>query len=118
MLSHDRRCQLEAACRTPLDVALGESSGIGESAVVEVIEGVRIVRLHRELVFGQIKSPDTIYFSPAAKVLGILEGKVEAKALALRGDVQFVVVVLAQQLGRIERCTERNTHIADGQANR
>ena len=91
-----RDCQEETASRAPLDVALGERSRIGETTVVEGVEGVHVQRLLREQACRQIDTPQTLSLLPSREVVGILVDDVEAETTAIGIDIQLVVVVFAQ----------------------
>ena len=97
-----RRGQQEAARRLPLDITLREGGGVGETAVVEDIEGIHVERLHLQHVSRKLDALHAVVVVPAREVFGILIDDVKAETLAVGVEVQFVVAILAHQLGGIK----------------
>ena len=102
----------------PLDVTLCEGRGIGEAAAVEDVEGIQVQRPHRQQAVWQLNALHALVVVPAREVLGILIDDIKAEASAVAVEIQLVVTVLAHQLGRIERRTERKAEVADSHAER
>ena len=117
-LTHAGSCQEETAGRASLDVTLREGSGIRETAAVEHVEGIDVKRLNRQHTVRQSDAIHTLVVVPALEVLGILIDDVEAEAPPVAVEVQLVVAIFTQQLGGVERCTERQAEVADTQAER
>ena len=117
VLSLSRCCEEETACRTTLYVAVGKGGRIGEPTVVEDVVGIQIQRAQLEHI---ARCRDIVLLAirlvPSLEVSGILIGEVEAESLAIRAEVQFVVVIPAQQLGGVDSQTGRHPEIAHGSA--
>lgn len=86
--------------------------------MVEAVVDIGIQRLHRQQTVGQLDALAAFMVVPALEVLGVLIGDVEAEAVAIAVEIQLVIMVLAHQLGRIERRAERKTEVADAHGER
>ena len=101
-----------------MDVALRESRRIGKAPVVEGVVSIQVQCLHLKNVGRQLYAVHTLMIVPPREVMRILVDKVPPETVTVRVDVQFIVLVLPQQLGRIQRHVKREAQIRNTHAQR
>ena len=84
--------------------------------MVEGIVEVDVEGAHLHQLVGEVSAGCAIHFKPALEVLGVLVGYLASPAVAVLGEVELEVVVLASEFCGVEGETHAHAGIVDADA--